>query len=422
MSVEQKDNSQMSDGFAKSRAAAVLSSGILLLANLGIADLSKPFSYFGFSIPDPNLLKAVLCVVASYNVFRMVIEWFQSNQVRRSFVSSKIDFAVSLVFSLFAMCWYLLKPLNLEILLRIPFLPMLMLVGYGFYYGQIFEVWATSYQYLRSKEEALRLGLHRLPFAVRCMQKNVLLSAVPILVIIAMSPGFSEPLSSYWIYLLFVPALISFLGGLIDMVIPSRRTADGRILNRKEYIAGIRRAFEWHDVTYQINGWDGLAPHKHSELYDNCEHNNFEKVKKLVESGVPINLPERHRWTPLMIAVAQQHMDIIKYLLEKGANPNTTNSHGRTPLAFAALYGNKAIVELLLKYGANPNFKECSIFEPPLEAAARSGNIQIVEILLKAGADPAAQGIYKKTPLQSAEVSGHGKIAATIRSALSKKQ
>lgn len=423
MSAEHQEPAtpQLSDGFSKARGSALIASGLLFLANLGKVDLTKPISFLGVSIPEPNIVKGVLCVLAAYNIFRMTIEWFQSNPARRNSVVSKIDYATSLLFSLAAVCWYLFQPINFESLSKIPFLPTAVIIGYGFFFGQMSELWISSLQFLRSQEDALRLGLHRRPYAIRCVHKSIPYTLIPIGLFIALSPSFSQPLANIWLFLLFGSFAIGFLGGLIDFIRPSRRRPDGRVIKRKEYVASMQRIFEWHDALYQMRGWDKRAPNKHTPLYESCEQGDVEKVKQLLKPGVPVNLPELHRWTPLMIAVAQQHREIVELLLEKGANPNTANCHGRTPLSFAARYGRKDIVQQLLKYGANPNFKEGSIFEPPLEIAAECGHKQIVEILLKAGADPSSKGHMKITPLDAAEFRGHGGIAAILRNAISKK-
>jgi len=80
----------------------------------------------------------------------MTIEWFQSNPARRNSLVSKIDYATSLFFSIAAVCWYLFQPINFESLSKIPFLPVTVIVGYGFFLGQISELWISSLQFLRS--------------------------------------------------------------------------------------------------------------------------------------------------------------------------------------------------------------------------------------------------------------------------------
>jgi len=182
----------------------------------------------------------------------------------------------------------------------------------------------------------------------------------------------------------------------------------------------MRRNFDWHDSVNLVNGWDTPAPCENSALYGACERGDVKKVRQILESErrESIDLPEHLGWTPLLIAVAQQHADIAELLLQRGSNPNVANFHGRTPLCFAARYGNQNLVDLLLRFGANADYRDGFFFEPPLEAAALAGNIEIVNQLLEVGADPAAKSHTGSTALHAAQNAGHGEIAAILRQAI----
>lgn len=408
---------QFTDGFSRARSSALIAAGLLILVVCGKVDLTKPIPLLGLSIPDVGVVKLVLCFIAAYGMFRMIIEWFQTHSSRRQLTSSRIDFSLSLILVFSSIAWYLLQPFDFQSLAHFPFLSSSLIVGFGFYFGSTLGVGIQMLQYVRSKEDALRLGLHRRPFAVRAVHRGILFSLVILAVIFTLSPNFKQPLSNVWAFLFLGPAMIGLLGSIIGLIHPKRHKSDTKANSRKEHVASMLRILNWHDAIYQANGWDKRAPCKQTPLYEACERGDIEAVKSLLKIGVAINFQGVLGWTPLMIAVAQQHLPIVELLLKNGANPNVANFLGRTPLAFAARYDRKDILELLLKNGANPNFRDGCFFEPPLEIAAHYGHKQIIDILLKAGADPTAKGHMKISPLDSAEASQHGDIASKLRKA-----
>lgn len=116
-------------------------------------------------------------------------------------------------------------------------------------------------------------------------------------------------------------------------------------------------------------------------LFTAAKQGNIVAVKELINKGADINFvceTSCKGWTPLMIAAAENHIDVVKFLLEKGANPNVQNQYGRTALHFAVNYSFEPIVNLLLENGADPKIKtfqnlESNKKEPssPIEAAIR---------------------------------------------------
>src|SRR5262245_57906388 len=61
------------------------------------------------------------------------------------------------------------------------------------------------------------------------------------------------------------------------------------------------------------------------------------QVKKLLDSGVPVDAPEpRHGQTPLLMAAFKGQTDVVKLLVERGANVNAREDFfGATPLTSA---------------------------------------------------------------------------------------
>lgn len=83
---------------------------------------------------------------------------------------------------------------------------------------------------------------------------------------------------------------------------------------------------------------------------------DFDAVKKLVESGAPVNDPEGNSMPAIVTAACYGRFDIIQYLLENGANPNLSKDR-LSALKTAADHNDYRIVKLLIDNGADPNFE-----------------------------------------------------------------
>jgi cytohesin len=111
-------------------------------------------------------------------------------------------------------------------------------------------------------------------------------------------------------------------------------------------------------------------------LYRAAHKGRLGTVRELLDSGVDPDARGTHGWTPLMIAVAEQHAAVARLLIERGAHPNAVNAQGRTPLMFAARYGNLELTELLLRAGADPNLRGVETEWLPLWRRRRTGMLQ----------------------------------------------
>jgi len=94
-------------------------------------------------------------------------------------------------------------------------------------------------------------------------------------------------------------------------------------------------------------------------LYRAARLGDTAEVAALLSSGAKPDAPVVRwtgdaGWTPLMIAAAEGHTTVVKKLLESGAPVDQRNERGRTALLFAAWYNHFETAVVLVEAGADP--------------------------------------------------------------------
>jgi ankyrin repeat protein len=84
---------------------------------------------------------------------------------------------------------------------------------------------------------------------------------------------------------------------------------------------------------------------------------NLNRVRALLNQGVPVNARNDGGWTTLHTAAFTGHLNIVQELLRRGARVNPRTNYYSTPLHYAALRGHSRVVHELLKAGANPKYR-----------------------------------------------------------------
>ncbi|KAI9911340.1 hypothetical protein PsorP6_009485 [Peronosclerospora sorghi] len=114
----------------------------------------------------------------------------------------------------------------------------------------------------------------------------------------------------------------------------------------------------------------------------------LEIVRYLVANGAMLNLQEKkHRFTPLMIALAQQppsFEEIFQTLLKGKRDLNVQDSSGQMVLHLATEYEEETVLKLLLKVKANVNAVDMKKMTA-LDIAVGKGNLEIVQLLIETG-------------------------------------
>ncbi len=106
---------------------------------------------------------------------------------------------------------------------------------------------------------------------------------------------------------------------------------------------------------------------------------NFERVRKLVESGYNTNIQGSNGHTPLMQAVEVENVQIAQYLLSNGAEVNQSGYEGATPLHIAVDISIDGTIQNNGLQGDEP--------------------IEMITLLLKNRANKYLKNIYGKSPL-----------------------
>lgn len=405
---------ELTSAYQRARMQVAVPAALLFLWRAGV-EFEGPLPLLGVKVTTGKALPLLLCGVLAYAVLRLLVEWFQSDLVRRRRAASRIDLGASLGIAA-AAAWVsaaaLLPAFSLPLLS--VFVPTVSLVVLGLAVGSVTATLLDSLQFIRSKEEAARLALPRYPVALRATFWMWCVVMVVTLFILLVAPAFAPPLSDLWPWLLGVPTSVLVLSHGISIALPRRTLADGSKITRREHIRRLRRAFDQHDTYYQQGGWDRRIAADDSPIYKAAETGDTEAVQRLLDSGAPPNRLNMHGWTPLMIAVAQRHHVTANLLLRRGADPNVANFIGRTPLMFASRYGLIEIVRDLIAFGADVNLNR-SPDAGPLAIAAGEGHADVVHLLLAAGADVNIRDRDGHTALDCAQRGGHGEIAAVLR-------
>ena len=155
---------------------------------------------------------------------------------------------------------------------------------------------------------------------------------------------------------------------------------------------------------------NSLDENRESALYHASERGHIDVAKELVARGAEIEAENASmHYSPLCIAVINNHIDLVYALLKLRADVNLTDRHCRTPIEHAIEAGNEDMVTELIMAGAKLNtittFTAGALGKrnlPLLHIAIRSGNMNMVEELIKAGAGVNTLDEEKRPPLHFA--------------------
>ena len=89
-------------------------------------------------------------------------------------------------------------------------------------------------------------------------------------------------------------------------------------------------------------------------IHNAAENGNLNRVKTLLNQGVPVNTRDEWGQTPLHGAAMGGRLSMVQELLNRGAHVNPRTRSRMTPLNFTL--GKPHIIHALIKAGANPRY------------------------------------------------------------------
>lgn len=118
-----------------------------------------------------------------------------------------------------------------------------------------------------------------------------------------------------------------------------------------------------------------------------CLRGNVEMARLLIQHGAKYITENGESFTPLVLAVEEEHLETLKFLMQLGAHPNrmTEAFMDRAPLMTAAQHDGTLIADYLLAQGADINMKGISM--TPLISAVSCDNARMVKFYLARGAN-----------------------------------
>ena len=139
-----------------------------------------------------------------------------------------------------------------------------------------------------------------------------------------------------------------------------------------------------------------------NKIHKACVKRNIDKVVKLINKGVTINVDKLNQKKTLFQAIKSQNLIIVQEVLKIRVDVNIQDEKDSTPLHLAAELGDPMIVEELLKNGADPNSKYDKLGDTPLHRAINLDQMKVVEKLLDFGVNVDLQSNTLKSPLHFA--------------------
>ena len=113
-----------------------------------------------------------------------------------------------------------------------------------------------------------------------------------------------------------------------------------------------------HDLRCNFFHQDVSTEEGWIQLHAACVEGRAQDVQFLLDANIDVNHVSSAGYTPLLIAVARNDLDLVTLLVDRNADVNNITSRRQTPLHVAAENGNDKIIQKLFTMNADPNLKD----------------------------------------------------------------
>ncbi|TRX58217.1 ankyrin repeat domain-containing protein [Fulvivirga sp. M361] len=150
-------------------------------------------------------------------------------------------------------------------------------------------------------------------------------------------------------------------------------------------------------------------------IFDACRTGNFDVIKKLSIHHLDIlNSQDDKGYTPLILAVYNDHPHIVKFLLSQSVHVDAQDNSGNTALMGAVFKGYSYYVKLLLQHKASVNLQNYNL-ATALTFAVTFSSSDVVSELLAQEAQYDLKDARGLTPLDHAWMQGNIMAEELIR-------
>ena len=138
------------------------------------------------------------------------------------------------------------------------------------------------------------------------------------------------------------------------------------------------------------------------KLAEAVKEKKHDEIRKLITSGIDINILGKGGFTVLMVALLKDDIVTFSLLLELGANPNLPLENGSSVMYQSVIFGDIKFLKEALMFKGNPNIYNNETKRYALHEAVAPQKLEYVKLLVESGADMNVVDGVNSTPLLTA--------------------
>lgn len=182
-----------------------------------------------------------------------------------------------------------------------------------------------------------------------------------------------------------------------------------KLINKPNSHLKINRPLEKNDIENITNKQIPILDKNddRTELMKAASSKNFNKLNRLVRSGININVQDKEGMTALMYAIQSDDIDGFNLLINSNANIDLLDTRNTNALIMASSGGNLKMLKSLLEIGADPNVQYNQRDFTLLMDASFDGDVERVNLLIDNGANVNAVDTEGLSSISYAVREGH---------------